>query len=94
MLHHSLIPERSIAAAPSQRYDAVMRAKLAPLGAEFISASDALCNAEGCVARIGDTAQDISASDQVHLTEKGSVFLIEAVIAEILGGPRRPNASQ
>jgi hypothetical protein len=30
----------------------------------------------------------------VHLTEKGSVFLIRSVIDEILGGPaaRRPNA--
>jgi peptidoglycan/LPS O-acetylase OafA/YrhL len=96
MLHHSLIPQRSTAATPSHSYDAVMRAKLVPLGAEFISASDALCNADGCVARIGDTAQDISASDQVHLTEKGSVFLIESVISEILGeqSSQRPNASQ
>ena len=30
MLHHRLIPERSLAANPSHNYDAVMRAKLAP----------------------------------------------------------------
>src|SRR5580704_11018610 len=28
-----------------------------------------------CLTRIGDSAKDISASDQVHLTETGAVFL-------------------
>jgi hypothetical protein len=87
MLHHRLIPPRSLDSAPSAAYDAVMRAKLVPLGAEFISASDALCNEDGCLTRVGDTAADISASDQVHLTEKGSEFLINAIIDRLLGGP-------
>ena len=56
MLHRALIPERSPNAAPSAAYDAVMRARLEPLGAEFISASDVLCNAQGCLTRIGDAA--------------------------------------
>ena len=96
MLHHSLIPPRSTDASPSDIYDAVMRARLVPLGAEFISASDALCNADGCLTRIGDSARDISASDQVHLTEKGAVFLVQSIIDQVLDGqpPRSPNASQ
>jgi hypothetical protein len=44
-----------------------------------------LCNAEGCLTRIGDTSADIVASDQVHLTEKGSIFLIGSIIDRILG---------
>ncbi len=84
MLHRALIPERSPASTPTA-YDAVMRARLEPLGAEFISASDALCNAQGCLTRIGDAAADLTASDQVHLTEKGSVYLIEAIIDRVLG---------
>jgi len=87
MLYHRLIPARSNAAAQPNGYDAVMRAKLVPLGAEFISASDALCNEDGCVTRIGDSAGDISTSDQVHLTEKGSEYLVNAVIDRLLGGP-------
>ena len=87
MLHRRLIPARSNVAAQSNGYDAVMRAKLVPLGAEFISASDALCNEDGCVTRIGDSAGDISTSDQVHLTEKGSEYLVNAVIDRLLGGP-------
>ena len=86
MLHRRLIPARSNVAAQSNGYDAVMRAKLVPLGAEFISASDALCNEDGCVTRIGDSAADISTSDQVHLTEKGSEYLVNAIIDRLLDG--------
>jgi hypothetical protein len=86
ILHRALIPERSPTAASSSAYDAVMRARLEPLGAEFISASDVLCNAQGCLTRIGDAAADITASDQVHLTEKASVFLIASIIDRLLAG--------
>ena len=57
-----------------------------PLGADFISTRDALCSAEGCLTRVGRSASDIIASDQVHLTEKGSVFLIESIIDRLLDG--------
>jgi len=86
MLHRTLIPERSPNAAQSTAYDAVMRARLEPLGAEFISASDVFCNAQGCLTRIGDAAGDITVSDQVHITEKGSVFLIASIIDRLLAG--------
>jgi hypothetical protein len=54
-----------------------------------------MCNADGCLARIGDTARDLSASDQVHLTEKGSVFLVQSIIGKVLHGqsPRASNGS-
>jgi peptidoglycan/LPS O-acetylase OafA/YrhL len=91
MLHRRLIPLRSRDSAPSDIYDAVMRARLVPLGAEFISASDVFCNEDGCLTRIGDTARDITVSDQVHLTEKGSVFLIQSIIDQVLGG-RAPSS--
>lgn len=83
MLHRRLIPERSDRATADSS-EARLREKLTPLGAEFISAWDTLCNADGCLARIGDTAKDISASDQVHLTEKGSIFLIQSIIDRVL----------
>jgi len=94
LLHHRLIPERSDRAAADSS-GARLREKLVPLGAEFISVWDTMCNADGCLARIGDTAKDISASDQVHLTEKGSVFLIQSIIGNVLHGqsPRASNGS-
>jgi peptidoglycan/LPS O-acetylase OafA/YrhL len=95
MLHHRLIPER-LSDADHDGSDATLRTNLEPLGAEFISVWDVMCSAEGCLTRIGDEARDISASDQVHLTEKGSVFLIQSVIDQVLGGPapRSSNATQ
>ncbi len=95
MLHHRLIPERSGRAEPDGS-GAALRQRLEPLGAEFISVRDVMCNADGCLTRIGDTPADISASDQLHLTEKGSVFLVQSVIDKVLGGQaaRSSNASQ
>ena len=91
MLHHRLIPERSGDAVSLNWPDAILRARLVPLGAEFISVWDALCNADGCLTRIGDKAKDITASDQVHLTEKGSVFLIQSIIDRLLGEQAAPS---
>jgi peptidoglycan/LPS O-acetylase OafA/YrhL len=85
MLHHRLIPERSDR-AEADTSGARLRDKLVPLGAEFISVWDTMCNADGCLARVDDTARDISASDQVHLTEKGSVFLVQSIIGTVLRG--------
>jgi SGNH domain (fused to AT3 domains) len=95
MLHHRLIPQR-LSDADHDGSDAKLRTKLEPLGAEFISVWDVMCSAEGCLTRIGDEARDITASDQVHLTEKGSVFLIQSVIDRVLDGPmpRSSNATQ
>jgi peptidoglycan/LPS O-acetylase OafA/YrhL len=89
MLHHRLIPERSTR-AEADGSAARLRDKVVPAGAEFISVWDVMCNADGCLTRIGDTAGDISATDQVHLTEKGSVFLIQSIIDRILGGTAGP----
>jgi len=93
MLHHRLIPERSDR-AEADSSGPRLRAKLAPLGAEFISVWDTMCNADGCLARIGDTAKDISASDQVHLTEKASVFLIQSIIDRVLQGSASPSTNE
>jgi hypothetical protein len=55
-----------------------------------------MCNADGSLARIGDTAKDISASDQVHLTKKASIFLVQSIIDKALRGqaPSSSNESQ
>jgi hypothetical protein len=71
-----------------------MRDALVPRGAAYISARDVLCNEEGCLTRLGDEASDITASDQVHLTEKGSVFLIQSVIDRILAETKPRAASE
>jgi len=92
LLHHRLIPARTHADIGPQAYDADLRGKLVPKGAEFISAWDVFCNADGCLARVGDQASDITASDIIHLTEKGSIFLIQAIIDRVLKGEAAPAA--
>jgi hypothetical protein len=54
-------------------------------GGEFISAVDVMCDEQGCLTRLGDEARDITVSDQVHLTEKASVFLVQGIIDRVLG---------
>jgi peptidoglycan/LPS O-acetylase OafA/YrhL len=92
-LHHSLITPRSHDADAERDIDNRLRAAMVPAGAEFVSARDALCNAEGCLARLGDRASDITASDQGHLTEKASEFLIASIMDKLLAtsSPRAAN---
>jgi len=85
MLHHELIPARSIEAVLARAVERDLREAAIAEGAEFISAADVLCNAQGCLARLGDAASDITASDQVHLTEKASAFLVQGIIDRVLG---------
>jgi peptidoglycan/LPS O-acetylase OafA/YrhL len=84
LLHHELIPQRTFQGATTNAYDATMRAALVPLGAEFISGWEALCEAEGCLTRVSDDASDLTASDHAHLTEKGSIFLVQSIIERVL----------
>jgi peptidoglycan/LPS O-acetylase OafA/YrhL len=85
LLHHQLIPVRSSEAVLARGVERDLREAAGAEGAEFISAADVLCNAQGCLARLGESASDITASDQVHLTEKASVFLVQGIIDRVLG---------
>jgi peptidoglycan/LPS O-acetylase OafA/YrhL len=58
-----------------ERIEAFSRAA----GVEYISAWHALCGPEGCMTRVGPAANDLITSDIVHLTDAGSVFLLEAI---------------
>jgi hypothetical protein len=95
MLHHELIPARSNEAVLARGIERDLREAAGAEGAEFISAADVLCNAQGCLTRLGEAASDITASDQVHLTENASVFLVQGIIDRVLGSSaQRTGASQ
>jgi peptidoglycan/LPS O-acetylase OafA/YrhL len=85
LLHHELIPARSSDAVVPRSIDRELRDAVVHEGGEFISGLDVLCNDEGCLTRLGDQVSDITASDQVHLTEKASVFLVQGIIDRLLG---------
>ena len=52
-------------------------------GVEYISARHAMCSPDGCMTRVGPAASDVITSDIVHLTDAGSVFLVEAVKGDL-----------
>jgi hypothetical protein len=85
LLHHELIPARSSEGVVPQAIDRELREAVSREGGEFISAGEVLCDEQGCLTRLGDAASDITASDQVHLTEKASVFLVQGIIDRVLG---------
>ena len=66
-----------------ERMQAVSRAA----GVEYISARHPLCNREGCLTRVGPTANDVVTTDIVHLSDAGSNFLIEAIGKELFPRP-------
>ena len=92
LLHHELIPARSSEASVPRAIDRDLRQAVVDGGGEFISVLDVMCDDQGCLTRLGDAARDITASDQVHLTEKASVFLVQGIIDRVLG-PSAPRAS-
>jgi hypothetical protein len=51
---------------------------------EYISAQHVFCNTDGCLTRIGPTADDVVATDIVHLSESGSRYLGAAIARPLL----------
>jgi peptidoglycan/LPS O-acetylase OafA/YrhL len=56
-------------------------------GVEYISAWHLLCNSEGCMTRVGATANEVVTTDNVHLSNAGSIFLAEAVGRSLFSQP-------
>ena len=68
-------------------------------GVEYISAWHALCNPDGCLTRAGPTADDVIATDIVHLSDSGSRFLIMSIANQLfnrtsLGDKSAPSSFQ
>jgi peptidoglycan/LPS O-acetylase OafA/YrhL len=73
------IADRIGAGVTGPQGDQQMEAFSKGAGVEYISAWHVLCNSEGCMTRIGPTANDVIATDIVHLSDAGSNFLVEAI---------------
>ncbi len=65
-----------------------VRARVEQSGAEYVSAMDALCNQDGCLTRVDDQPQSLTAWDETHLTAGGAKYLIDHIADRIL--PRAP----
>jgi peptidoglycan/LPS O-acetylase OafA/YrhL len=77
------IVDRIAAGVSGPQSDERMAAFSKAAGVEFISAWRALCNLDGCLTRVGPTAKDVVTSDIVHLTDAGSIYLAEAIAADL-----------
>ena len=75
----SLIPERTSLFVDVE--NELMKGLTEAAGIEYVSAGKALCDASGCLDRIGN---ELLASDQVHLTPAGSKYLIDRIAPVLL----------
>lgn len=80
------IAERIAAGVSGAGSDQQMEAFSRAAGVEYISAWRVLCNAEGCLTRVGPTANDVVTTDIVHLSDAGSNFLLGAIQGSLFGG--------
>jgi peptidoglycan/LPS O-acetylase OafA/YrhL len=87
-LHHRLMPERMRDHLVKKRPDEEFRKIAEALGIGYFSAWDALCNADGCLTRIGDAAGDLISADAVHLLPHGSRFLASKLVPELVGAAK------
>jgi peptidoglycan/LPS O-acetylase OafA/YrhL len=76
----SPIPERIKGGVDGEQVDALMMTLSIHASVEYFSAWNALCNQQGCAARIGPAASDLSATDYMHLTPAGSKILAASLV--------------
>jgi peptidoglycan/LPS O-acetylase OafA/YrhL len=81
------IADRIAAGVSGPQGDEQMQAFSKAAGVEYISAWHVLCNSDGCLTRVGPAANDVIASDNVHLSDAGSDFLIKEIGGRLLTRP-------
>jgi peptidoglycan/LPS O-acetylase OafA/YrhL len=79
-------PERIANGVSGGDDDSLMQRLSEAQGVEYISAWRVLCNDEGCLTRVGPTADDVVATDAIHLSEAGSRFLVQSIAPRLLAG--------
>jgi hypothetical protein len=61
--------------AEIKSWDDRMEKDVPSMGATYFSAYKVFCNDDGCLTRLGDSASDVTAVDEAHLSPIGSKFL-------------------
>ena len=73
------IADRIATGVSGPERDGIMQSFSTAASVEYISAWHVLCNSEGCMTRVGPTANDVVTTDLVHLSNAGSKFLGELI---------------
>jgi peptidoglycan/LPS O-acetylase OafA/YrhL len=80
---HSLIPERTTFRSNDEWTQALefwLEKRAQRYDIEYVSARRIMCNAAGCLARLG---KELTAFDNGHLTVPGSKFVVEAILDQL-----------
>lgn len=64
------------------KIDGQMRDLARGIGISYFSAFDALCDPEGCLTKLGDRHDDLTAWDYGHLTFAGSRYVVKKLMAD------------
>lgn len=64
-------------------WDEQLKLALDSYGVKYISALDVLCNAQGCLTRVGDKPSDLVTADWGHLSPAGSSYLIKRISSRL-----------
>jgi peptidoglycan/LPS O-acetylase OafA/YrhL len=76
-VHHDVPTRMLIGLEPGTAdLDREMREFAAAAGVNYLSAYEIMCNDEGCLTRLGDTAESLTAFDYVHLTAAGAKYMV------------------
>jgi peptidoglycan/LPS O-acetylase OafA/YrhL len=75
------------------RADRGLREHAERLGVEFVSGYGTLCNAEGCLVKMGGAAGGLTTWDDHHLTSEGSAIVVRALAPRLFGGVRAGGAA-
>ncbi len=75
--HHRVPQRMRLGLIPNtEPIDESMHKLASRLNINYISARKILCNKEGCLTRVGETSDSLTAWDDVHLTTAGSAYLV------------------
>lgn len=65
--------------------DEALRRRTWPAGVTYVSLVEGLCNALGCLRRVGDDLpKDLIALDYGHLSQRGSIFVAREVLGPVI----------
>ncbi|WP_315782725.1 acyltransferase family protein [Bradyrhizobium sp. SZCCHNPS1003] len=83
----SILPERTWYRSNdnwTSAAESALEPEVKALGLDYISAHRTMCNADGCLARIGPDGSDLTTYDNGHLTYTGSLYLAAQWIDQII----------
>lgn len=66
------------------KWDNFLGNEVPKLGVSYLSAYKVLCNAQGCLTRVGPRSSDLTAIDYGHLSPAGSIYLVDHIAPSLL----------